>query len=538
MKNKIKSMLLACTMTVSCLPFSWTSANAATPDYSLWDKFIKYDLCITDYDSLTNEEKDLCHFIFVTEQSSDKPIRCERARRILAHDGNIGERITLEQLDAAYGICDRYSGTKKGMYMKNISYSYTHCVADIIGLDGWYGYNEYWLDDKGSVKVTEYYNEDKFNITSSLTNEETEKFFSEHSSIIHDTTGEAYINKKSIDTIKYIKYEDNTYYITYDNKAILYKNHYYDYNDKYKDAEAITEPCIIPSEVNGYPVIGIDSRAFYGSVYVEIVLPDTIELIGSNAFGYCKQLKKINFPNKLKCIEVDAFKNCAFEDLSINAPDLNIQPYAFECCKDLTQIKLNVKTVGENAFFDCASLEDAVIGDDTENINAEAFMKCTSLDKINIPASLKAIGTDAFTNTLINLVTIPPTVEIIGSLPAQRGEAPTSGVHIPETHPLTDLPKCSFDSDCTINGWYGTEAHSYAIEWGLKFNPLDENIAYGDLNADNSIDIADAVLMYSYISGHEVTVGFEADLTKDGIIDAFDMAAMRRNLIAILHTFT
>ena len=44
--------------------------------------------------------------------------------------------------------------------------------------------------------------------------------------------------------------------------------------------------------------------------------------------------------------------------------------------------------------------------------------------------------------------------------------------------------------------------------------------------------------MYSYISGHKVTVGFEADLTKDGIIDAFDMAAMRRNLIAILHTFT
>ena len=38
--------------------------------------------------------------------------------------------------------------------------------------------------------------------------------------------------------------------------------------------------------------------------------------------------------------------------------------------------------------------------------------------------------------------------------------------------------------------------------------------------------------MYSYISGYEVTVGFEADLTRDGIIDAFDMAAMRKNLIA------
>ena len=38
--------------------------------------------------------------------------------------------------------------------------------------------------------------------------------------------------------------------------------------------------------------------------------------------------------------------------------------------------------------------------------------------------------------------------------------------------------------------------------------------------------------MYSYISGHEVAVGFEADLTKDGIIDTFDMAAIRKRLVS------
>ena len=146
MKSKIKSMLLACTMAVSFLPFSWTSANAATPDYSLWDKFIKYDLCITDYDSLTNEEKDLCHFIFDTEQSSDKPIRCERARRILAGD-DVGKRITLEQLDGAYGIWDRFSPDKLGWH------NYIHCIPDIKVLTNYEKYNEYWLDDEGKNKV-------------------------------------------------------------------------------------------------------------------------------------------------------------------------------------------------------------------------------------------------------------------------------------------------------------------------------------------------------------------------------------------------
>ncbi|MCI6888863.1 MAG: dockerin type I repeat-containing protein [Ruminococcus sp.] len=383
MKSKIKSMLLACTMAVSCLPFSWTSANAATPDYSLWDKFIKYDLCITDYDSLTDTEKDLCHFIFDTEQSSDKPIRCERARRILAHDGNIGERITLEQLDAAYGICDRYSGTKKGMYMKNISYSYTHCVADIIGLDGWYGYNEYWLDDKGSVKVTEYYNEDKF--------------------------------------------------------------------------------------------------------------------------------------------------------ITINCPNLQVGKLVFnEACAE--NVTVNIKSVPSDIMYSFAKFKSFTIGNNVKEVGFHFLESDRELNKnIVIPENVKIISSEGG-HFPFSSVTVPASIEVFGAYDKASGSCMTDIEHSAKI-PLLEN-KCIFDQDCTINGWYGTEAHSYAIEWGLKFNPLNENIAYGDLNADNSIDIADAVLMYSYISGHKVTVGFEADLTKDGIIDAFDMAAMRRNLIAILHTFT
>lgn len=53
-----------------------------------------------DDDALTEEEQALCHFIYDTEQSSKDTIRCERARRTLAHDPDIGERLTfiLEQV--------------------------------------------------------------------------------------------------------------------------------------------------------------------------------------------------------------------------------------------------------------------------------------------------------------------------------------------------------------------------------------------------------------------------------------------------------
>lgn len=40
----------------------------------LWEKFLKYDLCITDYDSLSIEEQNLCKFIFETELNSEDTI--------------------------------------------------------------------------------------------------------------------------------------------------------------------------------------------------------------------------------------------------------------------------------------------------------------------------------------------------------------------------------------------------------------------------------------------------------------------------------
>ena len=79
MKKKILSLALCAVMSVCSISASfavkaesyteavYNTDNSNEVDYSLWDKFIKYDLCITDYDSLTDKEKELCKFIFETE---------------------------------------------------------------------------------------------------------------------------------------------------------------------------------------------------------------------------------------------------------------------------------------------------------------------------------------------------------------------------------------------------------------------------------------------------------------------------------------
>ena len=49
---------------------------------------------------------------------------------------------------------------------------------------------------------------------------------------------------------------------------------------------------------------------FLRSECKEIILPSTIEWIGSNAFGYCKNLEILSIPNSIKSVEYDAFERC------------------------------------------------------------------------------------------------------------------------------------------------------------------------------------------------------------------------------------
>jgi hypothetical protein len=54
--------------TAAICTFSIMSTNASYAEQikdNLWEKFIKYDLCITDYRALTDEEKELCKFISI-----------------------------------------------------------------------------------------------------------------------------------------------------------------------------------------------------------------------------------------------------------------------------------------------------------------------------------------------------------------------------------------------------------------------------------------------------------------------------------------
>lgn len=542
MKNKIKAIFISIIVTLSIMPFSTVNAffekmwDEPYPfetlssdyynkeiDYSLWEKFLKYDLCITDYDSLTEEEQKLCHFIFEKERSAQGTIRCERARRTLVGDKSLGERINPDFNSCYQTLVNNY-------------------VPDIMHLDNSIDINEYWIDDDGTKRILtgrsyyvlinfevdeefknlyeEYCNESYVNIYPS-------DFDNEHWAVcLTDKTVLSALPIETID-ISEIEYDGDTYYILPDNTAVLSKS-------KYKNSSSYNNPIIenvlIPQTVNGYYVKGIGSHAFQNTFVTSITLPDTISYINKYAFMECKYLENINFPESLKKIGEYTFKECTnLREINLDCPNLNISKFAFEN-SGLTNATLNVKSIDENTFENCKNLETVTLNEGLKSIKANAFNGCVNLKNIELPSTLRTIGQCAFDGTSVESITIPSTVEILGILPERMGYYSGEWLEIPATDPLTEEPKLIVNKDCTIYGYYNTEAHFYAIANKLKFIPLDENILYGDTNNDGEINVSDAVILQSYLIG-SISVGYEADLNQDGKINIFDMIVLKRMLM-------
>lgn len=81
-----------------------------------------------------------------------------------------------------------------------------------------------------------------------------------------------------------------------------------------------------------------------------------------------------------------------------------------------------------------------------------------------------------------------------------------------------------------IYDWNGTTAQKFQI-WRLDdYKP----IVYGDLNSDNTLTTADAVLLQRYLLGEDTLTQTQwqtADLNADGTVNGFDLALLRQKLV-------
>lgn len=108
----------------------------------------------------------------------------------------------------------------------------------------------------------------------------------------------------------------------------------------------------------------------------EVIIPDTVEIIGMSAFSNCKKLKNITIKgNRLKIIDNGAFWGCAIK--KINIPN-------------------SVTDIRDEAFATCDLEGDLFIPEGTIKIGKEAFKFCENLKNVFLPKSLRVLEIDAF----------------------------------------------------------------------------------------------------------------------------------------------
>jgi len=136
---------------------------------------------------------------------------------------------------------------------------------------------------------------------------------------------------------------------------------------KYPIEETIFE---IPSHYKNKPVTKIAEEGFKGSLFTEIILPDTLEVIGESAFWICGNLKSITIPASVKIIEKYAFSTCIGIDSVYFEPDSQI------------------KSIGESAFS-ATNILIVTLPETLESLTLSAFSACDNLRALNIPANTK-----------------------------------------------------------------------------------------------------------------------------------------------------
>lgn len=129
-----------------------------------------------------------------------------------------------------------------------------------------------------------------------------------------------------------------------------------------------------------------------------IEIPEGIIKIGRSAFAGTENIQEIILPDSLEVIGEDAFSMSNIEEVEFGKGLIKIEQKAFSNCLSIKSMTLpkNLMSIGNGVFRGCKNLENIVLDDALKFIGSAAFYGCKGLKKIELPASVNAIGNEAF----------------------------------------------------------------------------------------------------------------------------------------------
>ena len=224
-------------------------------------------------------------------------------------------------------------------------------------------------------------------------------------------------------------------------------------------ADNTVKNALIPSQIDGVTIVGIDPYAFANrdrwenmddnTTLTSVSIPNTVEEIGEGAFEECTALSSLRFAigSRLKTIGEDAFKDCS-SITSLTIPDSveSIGSNAFYGLKNLKNLTMSGEMDGSGwiewwsldtltltgtyvlgrapadkdgyIWYDTLPGRNArkvILSEGITSIGEYAFYYCQNLEQIVLPQGLQAIGAHAFEEcrSLVD-VTFPDSLQTLG----------------------------------------------------------------------------------------------------------------------------
>ena len=239
----------------------------------------------------------------------------------------------------------------------------------------------------------------------------------------------------------------------------------------------ITDDIVIPEGITE-----IYEQTFGGCKSIaSVVIPNSVTKIGARAFSGCARITELVIPESVTYLPEYAFSGCeSLKDLTIPASIgmydfYNISYHTFYGCNNIEKVTLTKGTgtmvLGYRTrypwHFSKGVLKEVIIEDGVTNIGDEAFYDCISLEKVDVPDSITTIGSGAFycCSNLAN-IDLPDGITSIGDKAFYCCEKLTS---VNLTEGLLSIGKDAF-VQCyelkTVNGIPSTV--TYIGEWAFS----------------------------------------------------------------------
>ena len=285
------------------------------------------------------------------------------------------------------------------------------------------------------------------------------------------------------------------------------------------------------------------------------VIPNTIESINSNSFGFNRVLTKIDIPNSVVTIGDYAFGNCInLANLHIGNSVNHLAANMFENCSNLVDISIDdgnqkydsrencnaiietasntlikgcnntfipngVTIIGNRAFYECEGIKTVDLLNSVRVIEKEAFYSCKNLISIVLSETIDSINYEAFyycesLNKIICKAMVPPQIGRRTFFKYLSNVYETTTIFVPNT---------SLSVYKSHEEWGNLSVYKSHEEWG-KFTHIVPFIGAGpgDINGDGSIAINDATnLIDMLLSGDELPA--YADVNGDGVVTIKDV---------------